>query len=84
MKQLTVIYQDPCGSSPWCAHTRRIASKEHIRLARIDFMTPLAHQMLAEAKEKAGWHGVPVITDGEKYSANIEDFITKKKQKGSK
>lgn len=84
MRELTVIYQDPCGASPWCARTRRLAANAGIKLNRISFVTPYAKEMLAKAKEQTGWHGVPVITDGKKWSADIEDFIEKTENKKDK
>lgn len=82
---LYVIYQDPCGSCAWCSKTRRVARKHHIILNRISFVSPYAKKMLEDAKAK-GWQGLPVITDGEKFSDKIEDFLPKKKKasKGEK
>lgn len=80
-KELVVVYQDciTCGSrKAWGEKTIKTIKETGVKFRKLSFASAEAEGYAMRAIE-AGVKGYPYITDGEKFSQNIEDFTTAEK-----
>lgn len=75
-KELIVVYQDciTCGSrKEWGDKTIKTIKETGVKFRKLSFASAEAESYAMKAVE-AGIKGYPYITDGTKFSQNIEDF----------
>ena len=83
---LTIVYQDCplCGArKKWGEKTIAHAQKAGLEVRKLSFASPEGAHLCKEAIY-AGCTALPFITDGVKFSQNIDDFIEKKPAKPAK
>lgn len=82
-KELVVVYQDcpTCGNrKKWGEKTIEVAKNSGLDIRFISFATEEGQRLCKEAIY-AGVGKLPFITNGSKFSDNIEDFVKVEKKK---